>query len=147
MRRLPLILLVLLFFALPHLQADEPVIRLVEFESPITAISAMRITKAIDAAEQAGDEFVLIVLDTPGGMVTSMEKIVKRMLSAEVPIVVWVGPSGAKAASAGFFLLISADVAAMAPGTRTGAASTVYATGTTKKATFCSRSRTRTWRR
>jgi len=86
----------------------------------------MRITRAIDDAEEAGDELVLIVLDTPGGMVTSMETIVKRMLSAEIPIVVWVGPSGAKAASAGFFLLISADVASMAPGTRTGAASTVY---------------------
>lgn len=126
MRRLPPILLALLFCALLPLQADDPVIRLVEFESPITAISAMRITHAIDDAEEAGDEFVLIVLDTPGGMVTSMEKIVKRMLSAKVPIVVWVGPAGAKAASAGFFLLISADVAAMAPGTRTGAASTVY---------------------
>ena len=50
-----------------------------------------------------------------------------------MPVVVWVGPSGAKAASAGFFLLISADVAAMAPGTRTGAASTVYASGENKE--------------
>jgi membrane-bound serine protease (ClpP class) len=123
----------LLFCALVPLQADAPVIRLVEFEAPITPISAMRITKAIDEAEQAGDEFVLITLDTPGGLVDSMEKIVKRMLSAEVPIVVWVGPSGAKAASAGFFLLISADVAAMAPGTRTGAASTVYGSGESKE--------------
>lgn len=133
MRRLPPILLALLFCALLPLQADDPVIRLVEFEGPITPISAMRITKAIDAAEEAGDEFVLIVLDTPGGMVISMETIVKRMLSAEIPIVVWVGPSGAKAASAGFFLLISADLAAMAPGTRTGAASTVYASGDNKE--------------
>jgi len=133
MRRLPPILLVLVFFVLLPSQADGPVVRLVEFEAPITAISAMRITKAIDDAEQSGDEFVLIVLDTPGGMVISMEKIVKRMLAAEVPIVVWVGPAGAKAASAGFFLLISADVAAMAPGTRTGAASSVYGTKESKE--------------
>jgi membrane-bound serine protease (ClpP class) len=133
MRRLPPFLLVLLFCAWLSLQAADPVVRLVEFEGPITAISAMRITKAIDEAEEAGDELVLIVLDTPGGMVISMETIVKRMLSAEVPIVVWVGPSGAKAASAGFFLLISADVASMAPGTRTGAASTVYGTKESKE--------------
>ena len=72
---------------------------------------------------------LLIRLDTPGGLVPSMEAIVKRMLAAEVPVVVWVGPAGAKAASAGFFILLAADVAAMAPGTRTGAASTVFGTG------------------
>jgi len=109
--------------------AEAAVIRLVEFEAAITPISAQRITRAIDDAEQAGDDLVLIELDTPGGMVNSMEDIVKRMLAAEVPIVVWVGPSGAKAASAGFFVLLAADVAAMAPGTRTGAASTVYGFG------------------
>jgi membrane-bound serine protease (ClpP class) len=133
MKRLAPVLIVLACFVAGAAQSEDPVIRLVEFEAPITAISAMRITKAIDAAEEAGDEFVLIVLDTPGGMVVSMEKIVKRMLAAEVPIVVWVGPSGAKAASAGFFLLISADLAAMAPGTRTGAASTVYGTKESKE--------------
>jgi membrane-bound serine protease (ClpP class) len=109
--------------------AAEPVVRLVEFEAAITPISAKRILRAIDDAEAAGDSLVLIELDTPGGLVASMEEIVKRELSARVPIVVWVGPAGAKAASAGFFLLVSADVAAMAPGTRTGAASTVYGVG------------------
>jgi membrane-bound serine protease (ClpP class) len=139
MRRLPLFILLASILCLPApttAQTDggtHPVVRLVDFEGPITAISAYRIVKAIDEAEQQGDEFVLIVLDTPGGMVDAMERIVKRMLAAEVPIVVWVGPSGAKAASAGFFLLISADVAAMAPGTRTGAASTVYGMGQESK--------------
>jgi len=128
MSRLPLIVLALVAALLP-VQAQDPVVRLIEFQDPITAISALRITKAIDEAEEAGDDLVLIELDTPGGMVNSMEKIVKRMLASEVPIVVWVGPSGAHAASAGFFLVISADVAAMAPGTRTGAARTVYGMG------------------
>jgi membrane-bound serine protease (ClpP class) len=103
-----------------------PSIRLVEFDAPLTPLNVLRITRAIDDAETAGDAFVLIELDTPGGLVDSTEAAVKRMLAARVPIVVWVGPAGAKAASGGFFLLIAADVAAMAPGTRTGAAKTVF---------------------
>jgi len=125
MTRLAICTLAALVLLQPALAA-EPVVRLVEFEMAITPISAKRIIRAIDDAEADGDSLVLIELDTPGGLVQSMEDIVKRMLAAEVPIVVWVGPAGAKAASAGFFLLISADVAAMAPGTRAGAASTVY---------------------
>lgn len=106
-----------------------PTVRLVDFETFVNPITAMRISQAVDDAEAAGDELVLIRLDTPGGLVSAMETIVKRILAARVPVVVWVGPSGAKAASAGFFILISADVAAMAPGTRTGAASTVFGAG------------------
>jgi membrane-bound serine protease (ClpP class) len=109
--------------------AAEPTIRLVEFEATVNPISAIRIVRAIEDAERAGDAMVLIELDTPGGLVASLDRIVKSMLSAEVPIVIWVGPSGARAASAGFFMLIAADVGAMAPGTRTGAASTIYAGG------------------
>jgi membrane-bound serine protease (ClpP class) len=117
------------FLALLPIQAADPVVRLVDFETTVNPVTAKRITKAIDEAEAASDELVLIRLDTPGGLVTSMESIVKRMLAAEVPTVVWVGPSGAKAASAGFFILVAADVAAMAPGTRTGAAATVFGMG------------------
>ena len=132
MGRLPLVLLACALVGLParaEAEAEGPVIRLVEFASPITPISAMRITQSIDDAEKAGDELLLIELDTPGGLVDSMEQIVKRMLAAKVPIAVWVGPAGARAASAGLFVLVSADVAAMAPGTRTGASSTVYGFG------------------
>jgi membrane-bound serine protease (ClpP class) len=112
----------------PALAAD-PVVRVVEFDAIVNPITAHRIERAIDDAELEGDDLVLIELDTPGGLVDSMEDIVKRMLAAKVPIVVWVGPSGAHAASAGFFILMAADVAAMAPGTRTGAASTVMLGG------------------
>jgi len=115
--------------ALAPVGADEPVVRLVDFETTVNPVTVSRITKAIDEAEANGEDLVLIRLDTPGGLVVSMEKIVKRMLQAEVPVVVWVGPAGAKAASAGFFILVAADVAAMAPGTRTGAASTVMVGG------------------
>ncbi len=128
MRRLPGFVLASLVLLTPAL-ADSPVVRLVEFETDVNPITALRITRAIDEAEQQSDSLVLIRLDTPGGLVTSMETIVKRMLAAKVPVVVWVGPSGAKAASAGLFILMAADVAAMAPGTRTGASSTVFGTG------------------
>ena len=111
------------------LWAQAPVVRLVEFETTVNPVTAIRITAAIDAAEAEGDTLVLIRLDTPGGVLTSMETIVKRMLAAKVPVVTWVGPAGAHAASAGFFILIASDVAAMAPGTRTGAASTVFGSG------------------
>ena len=115
------------------LAADVPVIREVEFERIVNPFTAMRIIRAIDEAEEAGDEMVLIRLDTPGGLVVSMEDVIKRMLSSKVPVVVWVGPSGAHAASAGFLILIAADVAAMAPGTRTGAASTIMMGGENKE--------------
>lgn len=114
---------------LAPLSAAEPVIRLVEFETSVNPITALRITRAIDDAEAAGDDLVLVRLDTPGGFVDSMQGIVKRILASKVPVVVWVGPSGARAASAGFVILIAADVAAMAPGTRTGAAATIFGSG------------------
>jgi membrane-bound serine protease (ClpP class) len=131
--RWPAFLLVFLALPLWPAAAAEPVVRLIEFETTVNPVTAKRITKAIDEAEAAGDDLVLIRLDTPGGLVSSMETIIKRVLSSEVPVAAWVGPSGAKAASAGFVILISVDVAAMAPGTRTGAASTVMLGGENKE--------------
>ncbi len=115
-------------------EANAPVVRLVDFEDhPITPATANRILDAIDDAEEQGNDIVLIQMDTPGGLVSTTADLIKRILGSEVPVVIWVGPSGSHAASAGFFLLLSADVAAMAPGTRTGAASTVYGSGTESK--------------
>ena len=119
----------LLLLAAEAAQAAAPRVRLVEFEAVVNPVTAHRIVRAIDDAEAEGDDLILIQLDTPGGLVSSMEEIVKRMLASEVPVVVWVGPAGARAASAGFFILMAADVAVMAPGTRTGAASTVMLGG------------------
>jgi membrane-bound serine protease (ClpP class) len=106
--------------------ASDPVVRKITFDTDINGATARRIIDAIDAAEAQHDALVLLVLDTPGGSVGATEDVVKRMLAAKTPIAAWVGPSGARAASGGFFLLIAADIAAMAPGTRTGAASVVY---------------------
>jgi membrane-bound serine protease (ClpP class) len=113
----------------PPAEPVGPVVRLVEFETTVNPVTAKRITRAIDDAEAAEDTMVLIRLNTPGGDVSSMERVVARMLASRVPVVTWVGPSGAKAASAGLFILVAADVAAMAPGTRTGAASVVALIG------------------
>jgi len=72
---------------------------------------------------------ILITMDTPGGLGTSMEDMIQHILASPVPVVVYVSPAGARGASAGFFILLSADVAAMAPGTHAGAASPLIAIG------------------
>lgn len=94
----------------------------VEISDAITPVSARRIVEGVRAAESEGAEFVIIQLDTPGGLDTAMREATKAILGSSVPVVVWVGPPGARAASAGMFLTIAAHVAAMAPGTNIGAA-------------------------
>jgi membrane-bound serine protease (ClpP class) len=110
-----------------------PVIRYVEFDTSVNPISKDWIIQAIDLADRNGESLLLIRLDTPGGLVSSLQDIIKRMLAAKTPIVSWVGPSGAHAASAGFLILIASDVTAMAPGTRTGAASVITPSGEGEK--------------
>ena len=80
------------------------------------------IGRALHYAEQQKADAVLIELKTPGGLVSSTRSIIEKIEASPVPVIVYVAPSGARAASAGFFILESADVAAMAPGTNTGAA-------------------------
>lgn len=98
-------------------------------DGAIDPITAQFVVNGIDRAEAENVEFLLICLQTPGGLGTSMEQIITKMLNSEVPIVVFVTPSGAKAASAGFFVLLAADVAVMSPGTNTGAAHPLMAIG------------------
>ncbi len=98
-------------------------------DGSIDPLHAEYLVRAIDLAEHEGSSLILIQLNTPGGLVDSMEVMVRRMLSSRVPVAVYVSPPGAKAASAGFFLLESADIAAMAPGTRTGAAHPILSIG------------------
>src|SRR5687768_2605052 len=117
MRRLAVVL-ELLLFAWP---ASSDVLKIV-VDDLIHPISDEFIGRALDEAQQRGDEAVLVELRTPGGLETSTRKIVNRMLASKIPVIVYVGPSGSRAASAGFFILQAADIAAMAPGTNTGAA-------------------------
>jgi membrane-bound serine protease (ClpP class) len=88
----------------------------------IQAATAERIERALDKAAARKDDAVLIELRTPGGVMGDMREIMEKILASPVPVIIYVTPSGSRAASAGFFILESADVAAMAPGTNTGAA-------------------------
>jgi membrane-bound serine protease (ClpP class) len=88
----------------------------------INPVSAEFITKSIEKATAIKAEALIIRLDTPGGLETSMKSIIKEILGSSVPVVVYVSPSGARAASAGVFITMSAHIAAMAPGTNIGAA-------------------------
>ena len=106
--------------------AEVPV---VELDGVVHAVTAAHVVKAIDDADAAGAPLLVIRLDTPGGLDTSMRQIVDRMLNCRTPIAVFVGPSGARAASAGFIIAVSADVAVMAPGTNIGAAHPVSGLG------------------
>src|SRR5207247_1502034 len=92
-------------------------------------VSAAYVTDGLNHAKDIGARAVILRLDTPGGLVDSMRKIVEGILSSPVPVITWVGPNGARAASAGFFILLAGDVAVMAPGTNTGAAHPVTSTG------------------
>jgi membrane-bound serine protease (ClpP class) len=88
----------------------------------IQPISEEYIARAIAEAERSNDQALLIEINTPGGLLDSTRKIIEKVVAARVPVIIYVTPSGSRAASAGFFILESADVAAMAPGTNTGAA-------------------------
>jgi membrane-bound serine protease (ClpP class) len=88
----------------------------------IQPITDEYIGRALVEAAQHKDEAVLIELNTPGGLLDSTRDIIQKILASPVPVIIYVTPSGSRAASAGFFILESADVAAMAPGTNTGAA-------------------------
>jgi membrane-bound serine protease (ClpP class) len=91
-------------------------------DDTIQPITDEYIGRALAEAARNKDQALLIELNTPGGLLDSTQEIVKRILASPVPVIVYVAPSGRRAASAGFFILESADVAAMAPGTNTGAA-------------------------
>ena len=93
--------------------------------------AARYLDRVVRDAEKRGAEAVVIEIDTPGGLDVSMREMVQRLLGAEIPVITWVGPAGARAASAGTFIVMAADVAAMAPGTTIGAAHPIVVSGGT----------------
>jgi membrane-bound serine protease (ClpP class) len=118
--------LALLLLAAAPLAAQVPV---VELDGVVHAVSAAHVVQAIERADARGAPLVVIRIDTPGGLDSSMRQIVDKMLNCRTPVAVFVGPSGARAASAGFVITVAADVAAMAPGTNIGAAHPVAGIG------------------
>jgi len=128
---LVLVALVLLAAA-PASAAPAPVATVV-IDGVISPVTLRLIESALTRAKAGGAQALVIQLDTPGGLERSMRAICQRLLNAEIPVVVWVGPTGARAASAGVFITMAAHVAAMAPATNIGAAHPVSVGGSMDK--------------
>ncbi len=113
----------------PGASGPRPLVYAAEVEALIHPISAEYIVQILDRADADDADLVVLTLRTPGGLVDSTRTINTRIIESETPVVVYVGPSGTRAASAGFLITIAADIAAMAPGTHIGAAHPVSGTG------------------
>ena len=105
--------------------ADSHTIARIELSGVIDQVNAAYIEEALRVASEDGAVAALIEIDSPGGELTSMDRIIKAILASEVPVIAWVAPEGARAGSAATFITLAADVAAMAPNTNIGAASVV----------------------
>ncbi len=113
----------------PALTGTAPLVYVAEVDSIIHPVSAEYMIETMELADRNGATLIGFTLRTPGGLVDSTRSIVSRMIAAKTPVAVFVAPAGARAASAGFFLTIAADIDAMAPGTHIGAAHPVAAGG------------------
>jgi membrane-bound serine protease (ClpP class) len=118
-----------MFSSIGGAATDSPLVVLAEVDSIIQPVSAEFMIETIGRADADHAALVVFTLRTPGGLVDSTRDVVTKMLAASTPVAIFVGPSGARAASAGFILTIAADVAAMAPGTHIGAAHPVQGGG------------------
>lgn len=98
-------------------------------DAPINDIQVEYVKRGMEQADSEKSDLVIVVLNTPGGLGGAMQEIISLVLGSRVPVCTWVHPPGGHAASAGFFILVSADVAAMSPGTRTGSAHPIMSIG------------------
>jgi membrane-bound serine protease (ClpP class) len=122
-----------IFSLLPVVAADQhsstPLVLELRLEGVVDPILATYIDEGLADAANRHAALVLIIMDTPGGLSTSMQDMIQHILASPVPVAVYVSPTGGRGASAGFYILLSADIAAMAPGTHTGSATPVMAIG------------------
>ncbi|ELS58413.1 putative protease/transporter [Streptomyces viridochromogenes Tue57] len=109
--------------------AQSPTVLVTRLDGTITPVVADHVEEGLRIAERDGHEALLIEMDTPGGLLQSTREIVQDVLASDVPVIVYVTPSGARAASAGAYIALSAHVAAMAPGTHIGAGTPVTGQG------------------
>jgi len=94
----------------------------IKVDAPIHPVTSEYIVQSLEKADRDGVDLVILTLNTPGGLDTSMREIIEKIVNARTPVAAFVGPSGARSASAGFFIALACDIFAMAPGTNTGAA-------------------------
>jgi membrane-bound serine protease (ClpP class) len=128
MRLVHIVVLLLLFVPLMAQTQTAPIVQ-IDLDDIVHPVSADYVRQGLDHAKDIGAPAVILRINTPGGLVDSMRDIVEAILISPVPVITWVGPNGARAASAGFFILVSGDVAVMAPATNSGAAHPVTITG------------------
>jgi len=123
----PFFILIALILLTPLVTADSSarVVYIVNVTGTVTGGTALDIADAIEAADEIGAEAILIRIDTPGGLVSATQDIIESIESSDIPVITFVSPKGAMAASAGSFILISGHIAAMSPGTATGAATPI----------------------
>src|SRR5688572_15214183 len=115
--------------ALTSAQSSPPIVYTAEVDGIIQPVIAKYLAHAIERADAANAALLVITLRTPGGLLDTTRDINSSIISARTPVAVFVGPSGSRAASAGFLITMAADVAAMAPGTHIGAAHPVSGGG------------------
>jgi len=107
----------------PREQAGRVLV--VRLDGPVSPVTEGALRAALDRAQSQGYRALVVEVDTPGGLEPSMREMVKHMLASQVPVITWVTPSGGRAASAGVFVVMAGDVAAMSPGTNIGAATPI----------------------
>ncbi len=129
MKTIVRLLVVLFFWALVAGAESSSRVLWIEIDTIIHPVAAEFIAEGIQEAERVHAAALVVKLNTPGGLLTSTREMTTAILETQVPVIIYVAPSGAQAASAGFFLLMSADFAVMAPGTNTGAAHPVGGQG------------------
>jgi membrane-bound serine protease (ClpP class) len=110
-------------------QTPTGAIHILTADGVVNPVMSRYIDRSIDHAEETGAAAVVIQLDTPGGLMNSMNDIIERILNSQVPVIVYVSPAGAQAASAGTFITMASHVAAMSDATRIGAATPIASTG------------------
>ncbi|HEV8441420.1 MAG TPA: nodulation protein NfeD [Methylomirabilota bacterium] len=125
----PAIVLLAILFGCPVPAVAVPPVSLIEMDGAITPITVRLLSGALDRARADGSQALIVELNTPGGLERSMRSMVQTILNSQLPVIVYVGPTGARAASAGVFLTMAAHVAAMAPATNIGAAHPVAVGG------------------